>query len=317
MGAVAFETKSAHIGEVAFPTTFGDGDDVVSIPERFTSAQIPVSESAEAGRSTQALDVMELSGAIESTDGTHAAIAFENPLAEMAGIAAKLPLFDAPIRAKSETARRDFQLAPAAETAAVRAFGQRGAIGAAAGDGALSAHANRIAATACKRKPNGKALTIVMGVTWGWERGREGGDCMRIVQACLVGTALLLSSVIPVGAQDQRRSQDRGNSSYQNRGNDNRGNNQGRSNYYGGMNEHVRGGNYGQAIQRDENQHHHDSGGIGPGKAALIGGAGGAALGAIFGGGLKGTLIGGAAGAGIGAIGGKLAQGHDDHRGRD
>jgi len=38
----------------------------------------------------------------------------------------------------------------------------------------------------------------------------------------------------------------------------------------------------------------HDQGGIGPGKGALIGGAGGAALGALFGGGLKGALIGGA-----------------------
>jgi hypothetical protein len=47
----------------------------------------------------------------------------------------------------------------------------------------------------------------------------------------------------------------------------------------------------------------------------LIGGAGGAALGAIFGGGLKGTIIGGAAGAGIGALGAKLAEG-DDHKRR-
>lgn len=57
-----------------------------------------------------------------------------------------------------------------------------------------------------------------------------------------------------------------------------------------------------------------DQGGIGPGKGALIGGAGGAALGAIFGGGLKGALIGGAAGAGVGAIAGKV---HQDNKRRD
>ena len=51
-----------------------------------------------------------------------------------------------------------------------------------------------------------------------------------------------------------------------------------------------------------------DQGGIGPGKGALIGGAGGAVLGALFGGGLKGTIIGGAAGAGIGALVGKENQ---------
>lgn len=59
-------------------------------------------------------------------------------------------------------------------------------------------------------------------------------------------------------------------------------------------------------------------GGIGPGKGALIGGAGGAVLGAIFGGGLKGTIIGGAAGAGIGAAVGEAKQDNrsrnDDHR---
>jgi hypothetical protein len=58
----------------------------------------------------------------------------------------------------------------------------------------------------------------------------------------------------------------------------------------------------------------HNQGGIGPGKGALIGGAGGAALGAIFGGGLKGALIGGGAGAGVGAIAGKV---HQDNRRRD
>lgn len=133
---------------------------------------------------------------------------------------------------------------------------------------------------------------------------------MRKVQAYLLGGALLLGSVLPVVGQNERR----GNEGSRN---ESRGRNQSHSNYYSGMNEHVRGGDYGHAVQRDEDRHHHDSGGIGPGKAALIGGAGGAALGAIFGGGLKGSLIGGAAGAGIGAIGGKLAEGHDDHRGRD
>ena len=86
-------------------------------------------------------------------------------------------------------------------------------------------------------------------------------------------------------------------------------------NYYNGMHNQVRRGNYDQYRGDDRRyDRHHDSGGIGPGKGALIGGAGGAVLGAVFGGGLKGTIIGGAAGAGIGAIGGKLAQNsRDDH----
>jgi hypothetical protein len=85
-------------------------------------------------------------------------------------------------------------------------------------------------------------------------------------------------------------------------------------NYYNGMRSQVRDRNYEERYRRDERQHHHDdNGGIGPGYGALIGGGGGAALGVLFGGGLKGALIGGAAGAGLGALGGKLAQGNDNH----
>jgi hypothetical protein len=63
---------------------------------------------------------------------------------------------------------------------------------------------------------------------------------------------------------------------------------------------------YGHGHSYDNRNDH--SGGIGPGKGALIGGAGGAVLGAVFGGGAKGALIGGAAGAGIGAIAGQANQ---------
>ena len=63
---------------------------------------------------------------------------------------------------------------------------------------------------------------------------------------------------------------------------------------------------------RDEYNRTH--GGIGPGRGALIGGAGGAALGAVFGGGLKGSLIAGGAGAGVGAITGKV---HQDNKQQD
>jgi len=83
-------------------------------------------------------------------------------------------------------------------------------------------------------------------------------------------------------------------------------------NYYRGMHDQVRRGDYGRYAREDEQRHHHDSGGIRPGKGALIGAAGGAVLGAVFGKSLKSTIIGGAAGAGAGAIGGAIAQ-HDSH----
>jgi hypothetical protein len=77
-----------------------------------------------------------------------------------------------------------------------------------------------------------------------------------------------------------------------------------------------RGGNYG--YDRDHRYGDYDrryhQGGIGPGKGALIGGAGGAALGALFTGSAKGTIIGGAAGAGIGAVLGQHAQDQRERR---
>lgn len=88
--------------------------------------------------------------------------------------------------------------------------------------------------------------------------------------------------------------------------------------FYNGAYRGGRGGDYygsgenGRYRQYDQRYHgdggYYHQGGIGPGKGALIGGAGGAVLGALFGGGAKGALIGGAAGAGIGAVVGEAHQ---------
>jgi hypothetical protein len=87
---------------------------------------------------------------------------------------------------------------------------------------------------------------------------------------------------------------------------------QSRSDFYKGVRDRHP---YNDDYDRQRYRHHRsDEGGIGPGKGALIGGAAGAALGALFGGGLKGALIGGGAGAGVGAIAGKANQ---DNKERD
>jgi outer membrane lipoprotein SlyB len=85
-------------------------------------------------------------------------------------------------------------------------------------------------------------------------------------------------------------------------------------NFYRGAQRHQSyNDNYDRRRYRDDRH----QGGIGPGKGALIGGASGAVLGTIFGGGAKGALIGGAAGAGVGAISGKANQDRRDHDYRD
>lgn len=117
----------------------------------------------------------------------------------------------------------------------------------------------------------------------------------------LIASLLLAISILPASAQDRDRRDRR----------DHRDNPE----FYKGVRGGGRGGEYydrryddRQSNDRYNNGYYANQGGIGPGKGALIGGAGGAALGAIFGRGLKGTIIGGAAGAGIGAIVGEAHQ---------
>jgi uncharacterized protein YcfJ len=85
-------------------------------------------------------------------------------------------------------------------------------------------------------------------------------------------------------------------------------------NFYRGAQRHP---SYNDNYDRRHYHNDHNRGGIGPGKGAIIGGAGGAILGTIFGGGAKGALIGGAAGAGVGALAGKANQNRRDRDYRD
>ncbi|WP_213807548.1 hypothetical protein [Granulicella sp. dw_53] len=113
---------------------------------------------------------------------------------------------------------------------------------------------------------------------------------LRMVQALVLSGAMLAPLAVPAVAQQG---------------------------YYNGV---RRGSGYNDRDDRRYADKHHrgdqryQQGGIGPGKGALIGGAGGAALGALFGGGLKGAIIGGAAGAGVGAVAGKV---HQDNQRQD
>jgi hypothetical protein len=121
----------------------------------------------------------------------------------------------------------------------------------------------------------------------------------------LVASMLLISSILPISAQDRDRDRDRHHDRDDQR-------------FYNGVRDGGRGGEYydrrddrrydGRYNRYNNNGYYSNQGGIGPGKGALIGGAGGAALGALFSHGLKGTIIGGAAGAGIGAVVGEAHQ---------
>lgn len=125
---------------------------------------------------------------------------------------------------------------------------------------------------------------------------RERESAMRKLLAAVLCVPLMApTAMVASGQYNNNRGQ------YQNRGEHQNFN---RGAYQGG-----RGGDYaGHDRRYDDYDRRYHQGGIGPGKGALIGAAGGAALGAVFSGSAKGAIIGGAAGAGIGAVLGKNAQ---------
>ena len=95
---------------------------------------------------------------------------------------------------------------------------------------------------------------------------------MRVTKRVGCATALLVTmAALPLRAE-RHKNQDGG--------------------YYDGLQQGSRGGYNDQDDHRrydSRNEYNRAHGGIGPGGRALIGGAGGAALGAVFGGGLKGA----------------------------
>ena len=119
---------------------------------------------------------------------------------------------------------------------------------------------------------------------------------MRRLMAIALCVPLIAATAAPTSGQNY-------NNGYYNHGNHNQ--------FDHGAYQGGRYGDYGHDYRHYHDDHH--QGGIGPGKGALIGGAGGAALGALFTGSAKGAIVGGAAGAGIGAILGKQAQDNRDN----
>jgi hypothetical protein len=103
----------------------------------------------------------------------------------------------------------------------------------------------------------------------------KGRHSMNKIYSALLAASMLFASALPASAQSYHHRRHYRSSHYYNHGD--------RRSYHGH--------------------------GVGPGRGALIGGAGGAVIGGALGGG-KGALIGGALGAGGGALAGQANQNH-------
>lgn len=138
--AMTFQTERAHVRQIAFTAALTHGNDVIGIPKRFSAANLPAFAGIQARRTSEALDAIPFSNAINPADSADAAIPFEHSFTQMPGIAAQPPFLHAEIRAERNASGRNFQVAPTAKAAAVWAFRQSFAIGTAAGHGSLFAH---------------------------------------------------------------------------------------------------------------------------------------------------------------------------------
>lgn len=129
--AMAENAERPEVQQIAFAAALDYRHDVVGVPQRFTiePLQSPFIEQLQAMRAAGAFQPGEGGAGIHAANRADAAVAGEHPIAKIARIGAELPFIDAPVRAKRESPRRNFEVAPTAERPSVCALLERGAIG--------------------------------------------------------------------------------------------------------------------------------------------------------------------------------------------
>jgi hypothetical protein len=142
LATVAEQAQGADVLQIAFAAALYHRHDVIRIPKRSSAnpLQPPTREQLLPLRPARPLQV-EISGAaIDPANRADALITGKYLIAQIAGVRAKTPFMNAPIRAEREPARRDLEVAPAAQSAAILASFQSGSIGKSARHGSGSAH---------------------------------------------------------------------------------------------------------------------------------------------------------------------------------
>lgn len=94
--AMAFEAERAHVRKIALSAALRHRDNVIGVPETLTLTGPPFGNCGHAGCAAKTLQALVLRDAVDAANRADAAIAFEDALAQVAGVAAQTPLFDAP-----------------------------------------------------------------------------------------------------------------------------------------------------------------------------------------------------------------------------
>jgi hypothetical protein len=142
---MAEQAERAEVVEVALAAAFGYGANVVGVPEAASGGDglhaIEMQPGC-AGGTTGSFERVVGGDGVDVTDGADAVVAFEDLVAEVAGVGAETPLMDTVVAAEGAAAAgEDLEVAPAAEGKAVGAEGKGLARGAAAGEGTRREHA--------------------------------------------------------------------------------------------------------------------------------------------------------------------------------
>ncbi len=164
---MAFQTQRPDVAEIALAAAFHHRHKVIGIPECLSCnapgrpPEPPVLESFQAGNAAKALQLTSSLQAIDAAAGAHAAIALQHFLAQVPGIASQPPFFHAPVRAERLPARRNLEIAPAAEAPAVNAFGQISAVCPAAGHGSFGTHVGFVVTIlSCKNQQERNTMVL-------------------------------------------------------------------------------------------------------------------------------------------------------------
>lgn len=114
---MAAQAKCAHVRQVALPTAFRDGNNVIGVPHRFTAAffKLPVFEKLAPRREIEFAHFLAELRSVCAADCADTLVTFEDLLAKIPWVSAKLPLMHAGIGTKRSPAFTDFVVTPSAE----------------------------------------------------------------------------------------------------------------------------------------------------------------------------------------------------------
>jgi len=123
---MAAETERPNIGEVALAPAFGNGHNVIRVPETpaVQRPQSPVRQQPRANASPAALQLTPRGNRIDAAVGAYAAVSLESLLTKITGIRAKSPLSYAPVGTERVPPLRYFEAAPPAQRTPVGALRQ-------------------------------------------------------------------------------------------------------------------------------------------------------------------------------------------------